>query len=78
MKRKHLRSKNLTEKERFILETFPINELYRAGFFKSKDLKHVEERICQFFGLKNIFMYRYIGNPKSIPVKADVRTFSIN
>jgi hypothetical protein len=71
-------SKSLTYKEKYILDNIPINDLYREGFLKSKDLKHVEERVCRRLGLKNIFMYSFIGCDKHFTVKADVKTFSEN
>lgn len=76
---KNLFSKNLTNKEKYILENFPINELYRVGFFKSKtDFKHMEKRICERFGIKNVFMYEFIGCERRVPVKANIDTFSVN
>lgn len=72
-------SKRQSYKEKFIRSRIPINDLYRIGFFKSKtDLKHIEERICEFFGIKNIFMYDFIGQPRSKTVKANIETFSTN
>lgn len=55
------------EKERlrilknFIKEMFPINELFKCGFFTKEmkgDYEKMAERICYFFGYKTVFEYR--------------------
>ena len=66
-------------KQEFIESRFDIEELREVGFLKTeKTYKEIETRICQFFGLENIFMYDYIMEEKHEPVKADIEIFSIN
>lgn len=69
-----------TRKEKYFLENFPEKELRELGFFNDshKTIDQMCERVCTFFGLKNIFMYDFIIKPKNEIVKADIETFSEN
>ena len=63
----------------FIESRIPVNELTEVGFLqKGATDKEIAERICWYFSLKNIFLYDFIGDPKTIQVKADIKTFSEN
>lgn len=66
-------------KEEFINKRIPVADLKKVGFFKPEDgVNEMEAKICKFFGLKNIFEYEFIGWDKRKPVKADIKTFSLN
>lgn len=66
-------------KEQYIEKNIPIEDLKADGFFKPNDnYEDMEKRLCKFFGLKNIFMYSYIGLNQEKPVKAYLNTFSDN
>ena len=68
----------MTKKE-FIEDRFDIKGLREVGFLTTeKTYEEIEKRICDFFGLKNIFMYDYIMHESNKPVKADMKTFSTN
>jgi len=57
--------------KKFIDENIPVKELYKAGFLKSKtDYNDIEERVCTFFGLQNIYQYRHILDKKDNFIKA--------
>ena len=56
----------LTDKERarilkeFMQEHFPFNDLLKLGFFKKEmknDFKSQAERVCTFFGYKEVYEY---------------------
>lgn len=69
----------MTEKEKFIRDNFDIKELYKIGFIKTKtDFVEIERRICEFFELKNIYMYDFIMTDKKQTIKANIKTFSQN
>lgn len=41
---------------------FDIKELYKCGFVKSAtDYEALEKRVCEFFGLQNIFQYDFLN-----------------
>lgn len=64
--------------EAFIEDRFDVKGLKVIGFFSPEaDYEQMAKRICDFFGLPNVFMYDFIG-PKPKPVKADLGTFSLN
>lgn len=66
-------------KEQYIKENIPVQELIEVGFFKPEySYDDMANRICRFFGLKNVFMYSHIGMDKEEPVKVDLKTFSDN
>jgi hypothetical protein len=68
----------MTKKD-FIKSRFHIPSLVKAGFLpKNPTLEQVEKRVCEFFCIKNIFMYDFIGQPKNKTLKADIKTFSDN
>lgn len=66
-------------KAEYIDDRFDIKGLREAGFLTTeKTYEEIEQRICKWFGLKNIFMYDFIPEEKTKSVKADMQTFSSN
>ena len=63
----------------YIEDNFDIEGLEEIGFLKKGfSLDQIEERICEFFGIKTIFEYGFIMNEKVTEVKAKLKTFSKN
>ena len=53
-----LEKKELTKK--FMIEMFPIKELFKIGFFKKEikgDYEAMAKRVCEFFGYESVFEY---------------------
>lgn len=70
-------------KKEFIDQHFDIEGMIEIGMFqKGWSYDQMAERICVFFGLKNLYMYELIVEKmegKHAPsVKADLNTFSKN
>lgn len=63
----------------FIKDRFIVSELRKIGFLTTeKTPKEIAARVCQFFDLKNIYMYDFIMSDKHKTVKANIKTFSEN
>ena len=68
----------MTRRE-YIEDNFNIQGLEEIGFLKKGlSLDQIEERICEFFGIKTIFEYGFIMKEKVKEVKAQLKTFSKN
>jgi len=68
----------MTRRE-YIEDNFDIEGLEEVGLLKKGiSLDQIEERICEFFGLKTIFEYGFIMKEKVTEVKAQLKTFSKN
>lgn len=69
-------------KEEYLNEHLPVEELIDLGFFdESMTTDEKCERVCKFFGLKNIYMYHLLapfGPDQMKPVEANIKTFSEN
>ena len=68
----------MTRRE-YIEDNFDIEGLEEVGLLKKGiSLDQIEERICEFFGIKTIFEYGFIMKEKVTEVKAQLKTFSKN
>lgn len=72
-----------TQKEiEYLLEKFDYKSFVILGFYdksvKEKDYDAQIERICEWFGIKNIFQYDTIGIETKKFIKSDLQTFSKN
>jgi len=68
----------MTRRE-YIEDNFDIEGLEEIGLLKKGiSLDQIEERICEFFGIKTIFEYGFIIKEKVTEVKAKLKTFSKN
>ena len=68
----------MTRRE-YIEDNFDIEGLEEIGLLKKGiSLDQIEERICEFFGIKTIFEYGFIMEEKVTEVKAQLKTFSKN
>ena len=58
------------ENKKYIDENFDLKTLKKVGFIKNiKDYDAIEKRICEWFGLSNIYEYSTILHNKEIKVK---------
>ena len=68
----------MTRRE-YIEDNFDIEGLEEVGLLKKGiSLDQIEERICEFFGIKTIFEYGFIMKEKVTEVKSKLKTFSKN
>lgn len=66
----------------YLLEKFDYNSFRVLGFYdesvKEKDYDIQIKRICEWFGINNIFQYDTIGIETKKFIKSDLQTFSKN
>lgn len=65
----------------YLQEHFDYDGLKTIGFFKNikrRDYDAQIKRICQWFGIVNIFQYETVGMQQQKYFIADFRTFSDN
>lgn len=72
-----------TSKEiEYLLEKFDYNSFIILGFYdksiKRKDYNSQIKRICEYFGINNIFQYDTIGIETKNFINPELKTFSKN
>ena len=65
--------------ENYLESRFDVPCLIEIGFFeKNATYEEMASRICNFFGLKSIYMYDFIGSSLEVNIRANPGVFSLN